>query len=186
MKVAIYCGSSSGNDNKFIEQTKKLGKYLAQNNIDLVYGGGKVGLMGTIADSFLENGAKVYGVIPEKLVEKELAHPQLTDLTIVKTMHERKAIMAEMADAFITLPGGAGTLEEIFEAWTWAQLGYHNKPCAFYNIDGFYDDLFNMLETMTKKAFLKEEYLNMLINTSDEKKLLSEIKSYKAPSEKWN
>lgn len=186
MKVAIYCGSSSGNEAKYVEQTKTLGKFLAQNNIDVVYGGGKVGLMGTIADSVMEHGGKVYGVIPEKLKNKELAHTGITDLKIVKDMHERKSMMADLADAFITLPGGAGTLEEIFEAWTWAQLGYHNKPCAFYNIDGFYDDLFKMLEKMIKTGFLKQEYLSMLINTSNLDELINSLKNYKAPSEKWH
>ncbi|RXK07290.1 LOG family protein [Halarcobacter bivalviorum] len=186
MKVAVYCGSSSGECSMYVEETKALGKFLAQNNIDVVYGGGKVGLMGIIADTIMLNGGNVYGVIPEKLKEKELAHTGITELTIVKDMHERKAKMAEMADAFITLPGGAGTLEEIFEAWTWAQLGYHNKPCAFYNIGGFYDDLFNMIEKMTKTGFLKEEYLDMLINTSDLRNLIDSIKNYKAPNEKWN
>jgi len=186
MKVAVYCGSSSGNKTEYIEQTKVLGKFLAQNKIDIVYGGGRVGLMGTIADCVLEHGGKVYGVIPEKLKEKELAHTGVTDLKIVKNMHERKAVMAEMADAFITLPGGAGTLEEIFEAWTWAQLGYHNKPCAFYNIDGFYDELFMMIEKMTKTGFLKKEYYSMLINTSNIEDLIFSIKNYKAPKEKWD
>lgn len=186
MIVAVYCGSSSGNNSNYINETKKLGKFLAQNNIDVVYGGGKVGLMGTIADSVLEHGGKVYGVIPEKLKGKELAHMGLTDLKIVNTMHERKAMMASIADAFITLPGGAGTLEEIFEAWTWAQLGYHNKPCAFYNIDGFYDDLFKMIEKMTATGFLKKDYLDMLINTANTEELIASLKNYKAPNEKWN
>ena len=186
MIVAVYCGSSSGNEIKYLEQTKALGKFLAQNNIDIVYGGGKVGLMGTIADSVLEHGGKVYGVIPKKLEDKELAHTGVTALKIVENMHERKAMMADMADAFITLPGGAGTLEEISEAWTWAQLGYHNKPCAFYNIDGFYDDLFKMIEKMSSKGFMKKEYLDMLINTTNLDELLSSLKNYKAPIEKWS
>lgn len=185
MTVAIYCGSSSGNNEEYINRTKQLGKFLAQNGIDLVYGGGKVGLMGTIANAFLENGGKVYGVIPEKLKEKELAHMGVTELKIVKDMHERKATMSNMADAFIALPGGAGTLEEIFEVWTWAQLGYHNKPCAFYNIDGFYNKLFDLLDSMKDTQFLREDFIDMLIKTDEEETLLASIKSYQAPKNKW-
>lgn len=186
MKVAIYCGSSMGSSEDIVARVKDLGKFLAQNGIDLVYGGGKVGLMGVIADTFLEYGAKVYGVIPQKLQEKELAHTGVTELTIVEDMHERKAKMADMADAFITLPGGAGTLEEIIEVWVWAQLGYHGKPCAFYNINNFYDELFEMFENMSNTGFLKEDYINMLINTEDKIELLEKIKNYTAPKQKWD
>ncbi|MGE0051943.1 MAG: TIGR00730 family Rossman fold protein [Arcobacter sp.] len=185
MKIAVFCGSSSGNNIKYIEATKSLGKFFAQNNIDIVYGGGKVGLMGIIADSVIENGGKVYGVIPEKLKNKELAHTGITELYVVNTMHERKAMMADMADAFVTLPGGAGTLEEIFEAWTWAQLGYHNKACAFYNIDGFYDKLFELIDSMCLSGFLKQDYSEMLINTDNEKELLKSLENYKSPKNKW-
>ncbi|AXH14870.1 TIGR00730 family Rossman fold protein [Malaciobacter mytili] len=185
MKIAVFCGSSMGNNIKYLNATKALGKFFAQNNIDVVYGGGKVGLMGAIADSVMENGGKVYGVIPEKLKSKELAHTGITELHVVSTMHERKAMMAELADAFVTLPGGAGTLEEIFEAWTWAQLGYHNKPCAFYNVDGFYDKLFELINNMCECEFLKPEYSNMLIKTDNKEELLEAIKNYKAPLNKW-
>ncbi len=185
MKIAVFCGSSSGENPEFVRATKDLGRYLAGNEIDLVYGGGKVGLMGTIADSFLENGGKVFGVIPEHLKEKEIAHKDLTELKVVSDMHERKATMARMADAFVALPGGAGTLEEIFEAWTWAQLGHHSKPCAFYNINGFYNPLIEMISKMSDSGFLKSQYAEMLIHTDRSEDLLVAIKSYKAPQQKW-
>jgi len=185
MKIAVFCGSSTGNDVAFINATKKLGKFFALNNIDVVYGGGNVGLMGALADSVMENGGKVYGVIPEKLQEKELAHSEITELTVVSNMHERKAKMAEMADAFVVLPGGAGTLEEIFEVWTWAQLGFHQKACAFLNVNGFYDKLFEMIDYMCEKEFLKQEYSDMIIKTEDQEELLKAIQSYTPPKDKW-
>jgi len=185
MKIAVFCGSSAGNNIDYINATKKLGKFFALNNIDIVYGGGNVGLMGALADSAMENGGKVYGVIPEKLKEKELAHTEITELTVVANMHERKAQMAEMADAFVVLPGGAGTLEEIFEVWTWAQLGFHQKACAFLNVNGFYDKLFEMIEHMCKNEFLKQEYSDMIIKTEDQEELLQSIKEYTAPKDKW-
>ena len=185
MTLAVFCGSSTGNKKEYENATKSFGKYLALNNIDVVYGGGKVGLMGILADTVLKHGGKVCGVIPEKLKDKELAHTGLTKLIIVKDMHERKATMAELSDAFVALPGGAGTLEEIFEVWTWAQLGFHNKPCAFYNTDGFYNKLIDMLYSMSDEGFLKKEYVDMLINTDNEKDLISSLENYKAPREKW-
>jgi len=185
MKIAVFCGSSSGNDIAYTNATKKFGEFLACHNIDVVYGGGNVGLMGTIADSVMDNGGKVYGVIPEKLQEKELAHTGITELTVVSNMHERKAMMAEMADAFVVLPGGAGTLEEIFEVWTWAQLGFHNKPCAFLNVNGFYDKLFDLIDSMCDAQFLKQEYSDMLIKTEDQEELLKAIIEYVPPKDKW-
>lgn len=185
MTLAVFCGSSAGNNKEYENITKDFGKYLALNDIDVVYGGGRLGLMGTLADAVLENGGKVYGVIPEKLVDKELAHHGLTQLKIVPDMHERKATMAQMSDAFVALPGGAGTLEEIFEVWTWAQLGFHSKPCAFYNINGFYDKLIDMLTHISQEGFLKNQYVNMLIQTNNQEELISSIKNYQAPLEKW-
>lgn len=186
MKIAIYCGSSLGNNQNIIEKTKELGKYLAQNKIDLVYGGGSVGLMGVISNSFLEHGAKVYGVIPKKLKDRELAHTGITELITVESMSERKTKMLEMADAFVALPGGLGTLEEMFEAFTLTQLGYHSKPCAFYNIDGYYDKLFELLHSISDAEFLKHEYIENLINTDDKKSLLEAIENYKPPKVKYN
>ena len=185
MKVAVFCGSSCGESTQFINETKKLGTFLAKNNIDVVYGGGKVGLMGAIADSVIESGGKVYGVIPEHLKEKEIAHTDLTELSVVSNMHERKAKMAEMADAFVALPGGTGTLEEIFEAWTWAQLGHHSKPCAFYNINRYYEPLKEMIFRMTKDGFLKPQYQDMLIHVDTPQNLLIAIQTYQPPKQKW-
>jgi uncharacterized protein (TIGR00730 family) len=186
MKVAIFCGSASGNDVVYEQATQALGKYLAKHGVSLVYGGGNVGLMGTIADSFLAEGAAVYGVMPEHLVNRELAHRKLTELTIVADMRERKAAMMELADAFVALPGGAGTMEEIFEAWTWGQLGLHKKPSAFYNVNGYYDDLLNMITTMADSGFVRPQYAQMLIKTDRPEQLLSSLQNYQAPADKWS
>ena len=185
MKVAVYCGSSAGNEPQFLAATQALGQHFVQQGIDVVYGGGHVGLMGAIADSVLQAGGRVYGVMPKHLVEREIAHQGLTELTVVADMHERKAQMAAMADAFVALPGGAGTLEEIFEVWTWAQLGHHRKPCAFYNVDGFYDPLFAMIEKMTTTGFLKPVYADMLIRTADPEALTEAFAGYQPPQNKW-
>ena len=185
MKIAVFCGSSIGNKEIYSDAAKQLSKYLALNNIDIVYGGGNVGLMGVIASTAMQNGGKVYGVIPEDLQDKELGHTGITELKIVKDMHERKAAMADMADAFVALPGGIGTFEEIFEVWTWAQLGYHNKPCAFYNTNGFYDSLFTMIDNMCQEGFMKKEYSNMLIKTSNVEELIEKINTYTPPKVKW-
>ncbi len=185
MKVAIFCGSSSGNNPDYLAKTQALGKVLATQQIDIVYSGGKVGLMGAIADSALDNGGKVFGVMPQDLVDKEISHPHLTGLTIVANMHERKAKMAALADAFVALPGGAGTLEEIFEAWTWAQLGHHAKPCAFYNVNGYYNHLLKMITAMTNSGFLAKNYADMLINTDTPEGLLALLKNYQPPPKKW-
>ena len=185
MKVAIFCGSSSGKNPDFVRASTHLGHALAADGVELVYGGGKVGLMGAVADAFLEKGGRVYGVIPQHLKDREIAHQGLTHLKVVSDMHERKSAMASMADAFVALPGGSGTLEEIFEAWTWAQLGHHAKPCAFYNINGFYDPLLEMISKMSDSGFLKEEYARMLIHTDNPQTLLAAIKSYTPPKQKW-
>lgn len=169
MRIAIFCGSSSGNHPEFKKATRLLGKHFAENAIDIVYDGGKV-----------------YGVIPEHLKDKEIAHQTLTELNVVADMHQRKARMADMADAFVALPGGAGTLEEIFEAWTWAQLGHHKKPCAFYDINGFYNSLIGMISNMSKSGFLSAEYAEMLIHTSQPAELISSINAYQAPIQKWD
>ncbi|WP_028305115.1 TIGR00730 family Rossman fold protein [Oceanospirillum maris] len=185
MRIAVYCGSASGNKPEYLEAAVQLGRYFAAQGIDLVYGGGKVGLMGAIADAVLIAGGNVYGFIPKALEEKEIAHKGLTKLTVVPDMHTRKAAMADMADAFVALPGGVGTFEEIFEAWTWAQLGYHNKPCAFYNVEGFYEPLFAMIDSVADSGFMKQDYIEMLIKTNQPEELLAQIQSYQAPKKKW-
>ena len=186
MKIAVFCGSSTGSQPSYASEAKKLGVFFGNNGIDLVYGGGKVGLMGAIADAVLESGGKVIGVTPEYLKEKEIAHEGLTELIVVKDMHERKARMASMADAFVALPGGAGTLEEIFEAWTWAQLGHHLKPCAFYNTNGFYKHLLSMINNMVDSGFLNAEYSEMLILADNPELLIRCIEKYQPPLKKWS
>ncbi|WP_221799824.1 TIGR00730 family Rossman fold protein [Oceanobacter mangrovi] len=186
MKVAVFCGSSFGHDPIFQQATKELGHYFAANHIEVVYGGGKVGLMGTIADAVMEQGGKVYGVIPAYLEQKEIGHQGLTELHVVADMHERKAMMASMADAFVALPGGVGTFEEIFEAWTWAQLGHHAKPCAFYNVNGYYDHLHAMLAHMAEAGFLKSHHHEMAIKADTPESLLEAFRSYQAPELKWD
>ncbi len=185
MRIAVFCGSSLGDRPIYTEGAKALGKYLAEQKIDLVYGGGKVGLMGVVADAVLDAGGDVYGVIPVSLSTKELAHPGLTELQVVADMHERKAAMAEMSDAFIAMPGGAGTLEEIFEAWTWAQLGYHQKACAFYNLDGFFDPLLAMIDKMSASGFVKPMHAQMLIRETSPEALIESIHRYQPPVHKW-
>ena len=185
MKVAVYCGSRSGNEPLYAQTAKELGEFFANNGIDLVFGGGHVGLMGIVADAVLAKGGKVYGVIPQHLVNRELAHPGLTELFVVNNMHERKAKMAELADGFVALPGGIGTLEEIFEVWTWAQLGFHRKPCAFYNVEGFYESLLDMVKTMVAAGFVKQQYLDMIVVAKTPTELLDGFKAYVPPQEKW-
>lgn len=186
MKVAIYCGSAEGNSPDYVNGVKALGAYLARQGVDVVYGGGKVGLMGVIANSALQAGGKVIGVIPTHLESKEIAHTGLTELHVVANMHERKAKMSELADAFVALPGGVGTLEEMFEVWTWGQLGLHGKPCAFYNVNGFYDPMFTMVESMQQAGFVKQSYIDMIIKANTPEMLLSAFQAYRAPQPKWS
>ncbi|BFM50373.1 TIGR00730 family Rossman fold protein [Marinomonas sp. THO17] len=186
MRLAIFCGSSLGNNEGFRESTELLGQYLAEQGVDIVYGGGNVGLMGCIANSVLAAGGQVIGVIPDHLKQKEIAHLGLSELHVVADMHERKAKMMALADGFVALPGGVGTLEEMFEVWTWGQLGLHNKPCAFYNVKAFYDPLFSMVASMQEAGFVKSVYLDMLIRESTPEALLKAIKAYQAPASKWS
>jgi uncharacterized protein (TIGR00730 family) len=153
--ITVFCGSSFGSDEKYKEQATLLGQTLAQQNIQLIYGGANVGLMGAVADGILNEGGKAIGVLPHFLQSKEIAHTQLTELILVESMHERKTKMNDLCDAVIVLPGGYGTLEEFFEMITWAQLGLHKKPIAVLNIDGFYDDLIKLVQMMVDKGFLK-------------------------------
>jgi len=166
-KLAVFWGSSNGASEIYIEGAKKLGKELAKRNITLVYGGASVGIMGDDANSVLNEGGYVIGVMPSFLDNREIAHKNLSELIIVDSMHERKAKMAELADGFIALPGGPGTLEEFFEVFTWGQLGLHKKPCGLLNIDNYFDLLINFFSQMNKKEFLQEKYLSMLINDTN-------------------
>ena len=162
-RIAVFCGSSSGTNPIYSEAARALGAAMAQQKIDLVYGGGSVGLMGIIADEMLAHGREVIGIIPKKIYDWEVGHTGISKLEVVADMHERKAKMADLSDAFIAMPGGIGTLEEIIEAFTWLQLGYHHKPCAFLNTNGYYDQLLHFFQTMTKEGFLKEEQYKSLI-----------------------
>lgn len=180
-RITVFCGSGSGTDTAYRMQAAALGTRLAEQNIELVYGGAKIGLMGTVADAVLSNGGKVIGVLPEFLMAKEIAHSQLTELILVKSMHERKTKMNELCDGVIALPGGFGTLEELFEMLTWAQLGLHKKPIALLNTNGFYDSLVQLIHNMVEKGFVKPVNLQMLIISDNIDELLNKMKHYTAP-----
>lgn len=179
--ITVFCGSSFGSEDIYKEQAALLGKTLAKNNIQLVYGGANVGLMGAVADGALDEGGRVVGVLPYFLQSKEIAHKQLTELILVETMHERKTKMHELCDGVIVLPGGYGTLEEFFEMITWAQLGLHQKPIGILNIDGFYNDLINLVQNMVDKGFLKQINRDMLLISDTIDELLEIMINYKAP-----
>jgi uncharacterized protein (TIGR00730 family) len=180
-QITIFCGSSLGNEAVFAEQAKILGKKLVEQKIDLVYGAAKIGIMGAIADSVLEAGGKVIGVIPTFLKTKEVAHDGLTQLIVVDTMHQRKTIMNELCDGIIALPGGFGTLEELFEVLTWAQLGLHQKPIGLLNTNGFYDPLIALIQTTVDKGFLKDLDQERLLVSDNSEELLQKMNSYQAP-----
>ncbi|SHH08524.1 LOG family protein [Flavobacterium defluvii] len=185
-RITVFCGSSFGTEEIYKEQAELLGKTLAKQNIGLVYGGANVGLMGAVADGALSENGTVIGVLPNFLRSKEIAHLGLTELILVESMHERKTKMNDLCDGVIALPGGFGTLEELFEMLTWAQLGLHKKPIAILNINGFYDSLLELLETMTEKGLLKEVNKNMLLVSDDIDDLLKQMKNYVPPSVgKW-
>ncbi|WP_228400744.1 LOG family protein [Chryseobacterium taeanense] len=184
--ITIFCGSSFGSEDIYKKQATLLGQTLAKNHIQLVYGGADVGLMRAVADGALQAGGKVIGVLPYFLQSKEIAHKQLTELILVETMHERKTKMNELCDGVIVLPGGYGTLEEFFEMITWAQLGLHQKPIGILNIDGFYDDLIKLVQTMVSKGFLKQINRDMLLISDNIEELLEMMKNYEAPKVgKW-
>ena len=156
-RLAVYCGSAPGSTPVFADATRATAKAMIEAGVDLVYGGGRLGLMGLIADSVLELGGRVYGVIPQALVDIEVAHVGLTELHTVANMHERKAKMTDLADAFLALPGGIGTLDELFEAWSWNALGYHAKPFCLLNVEGFWDGLIEFMDHATGSGFLSEQ-----------------------------
>ncbi len=184
--ICVYCGSSPGRSPAYLETAENFGRLLAAEGITLVYGGGNVGLMGAIADATLKAGGNVIGVIPEHLAKWEVAHLGLTQLHRVSSMHERKLLMAELADAFVALPGGIGTIEEIFEVFTWSQIGVHAKPCAFLDVENYYARLFEFLDHMAGQRFIRDEHLVSLIRAEDSSDLLRKLRSY-APVvvEKW-
>ncbi len=185
-RITVFCGSSLGKDMKYELYAKALGQKLAKENIGLVYGGANVGLMGAVANGALIEKGIVIGVLPEFLKSKEIAHQGLTELILVKSMHERKTKMNDLSDGVIALPGGFGTLEELFEMLTWGQLGLHMKPIGILNIDGFYDDLINLLQKMVKKGFLKQVNQNMVLVDNNIDQLLYKMRNYEAPKVgKW-
>lgn len=184
--IAIYCGSSKGFNEVYVGQAKKLGSTLVAKGLGMVYGAGSVGLMGEIADQMLAEGGQVIGVIPKFLIDLEVGHSGISQLEIVDNMHVRKARMVELSDAFIAMPGGFGTLDEIFEVLTWSQLDLHNKPVAFYNVNGYYDKLFQFLFQMSKDGFLKSVAIDNIIVEDDPVQLINRLLSYSPKKEeKW-
>jgi len=181
-RVCVFAGSSSGVRPEYMAAATDLGRVLAARGIGLVYGGARVGLMGAVADAVLTGGGEVTGVIPRSLVEKEVAHSGLTELRVVTTMHERKALMADLSDAFIALPGGWGTLDEFFEILTWAQLGLHCKPCGVLNVQGYFDRLLSFLDHSVEQGFVRREYGALLAVSDDPSTLLDALRAQTPPA----
>jgi uncharacterized protein (TIGR00730 family) len=185
-RICVFCGSNAGTDPAYHDAARALGHALAQREIGLVFGGGRVGLMGVVAEAVLEGGGQAIGVIPEHLIAKEVQHRALTELRIVKTMHERKAMMADLAEGFIALPGGFGTWDEFCEIVTWAQLGLHKKPCALLNVAGYYDALIGQFDRAAREGFVRSDHRAMLIIGHAPGDLLDRMRDYHAPTlEKW-
>jgi uncharacterized protein (TIGR00730 family) len=180
-RLAIFCGSNPGARPEYVTATRSLGELLCERGIGVVYGGSSVGLMAALADTMLENRGDIIGVIPRMLVEREVANDALSDLRIVESMHERKAMMAELADGFMALPGGIGTLEEFFEIWTWGQLGMHDKPCGLLNIAGYFDPLLQFLDRAVDEKFVREVHRRMVVVESDPAELLARFEAYEPP-----
>jgi uncharacterized protein (TIGR00730 family) len=181
MRVCVYAGSNPGSDPAYAEATRALGAELAARGIGLVYGGGKVGLMGVIADTVLAAGGEAIGVMPQALIDREIGHPGLTELKVVHSMHERKALMAELGDAFVALPGGIGTLEELIEVYTWSQLGIHDKACGVLNVRGYYDGLATLLDHAVAEGFLRAQHRAVLSFAEDPAHLLDALAAYEPP-----
>jgi len=179
--LCVFCGANHGRRPAYREAAHHLGQLLAQRGITLVYGGGNVGLMGTLADACLAGGGRVIGVIPRALAEKEIAHAGLTEMHIVGTMHERKALMADLANGFLTLPGGFGTWDEFCEALTWTQLGLQNKACSFLNVEGYFDALFQLVERAAEDGFIRAEHRELLLVDSDAARLLDRLQDFVVP-----
>lgn len=184
--ICVFCGSSPGLDPRYLEEAIRGGQAIAQAGLTLVYGGGKVGLMGAVADAALAAGGRVVGVMPEDLVNQEIAHKGLSELHVVKSMHERKLAMADLSDGFLCLPGGPGTFEEIFEQWTWALLGIHAKPCGFVNVGGYYDLMRQTIQHMADNGFIAQTYVDMLVYAETTTHALDAFGGYVAPPPKWS
>jgi hypothetical protein len=185
MRICVFCGSSTGRSQQYVSAARTVGRQLARRGVGLVYGGAQVGTMGVLANAALDAGGEVIGVIPAHLVDREIAHTGLSDLHVVSGMHERKARMAEIADAFLALPGGAGTLEELFEVWTWAQLGLHDKPIALLDIAGFFQPLLAAIDHMVTEEFLPQPHRDMLVVAPDIDHILDRFAAYQPPESKW-
>ncbi len=185
-RICVFCGSSSGARPEYAAQAEALGEAIVRHGCSLVYGGGKVGLMGIIADAVLACGGEVIGVIPEALMRKEVGHTGLTELRVVHSMHERKAIMADLADAFIAMPGGIGTFEEFFEITTWAQLGIHSKPCGVLNVKGYFDPMLDLINHAVAERFLKPQHAKLISASDSVEDLLTQLENFTSPHlEKW-
>ena len=176
--LCVYCGSAAGGSPAYADAARALGRELVRRDIGLVYGGGNVGLMGAIADEVMASGGRATGVIPEALMQREVGHHGLTELHVVKDMHERKALMAELADGFIAMPGGFGTLEELFEVTTWAQLGLHQKPIGLLNVNGFYDGLTGFASHLVAEGFVRPDHAQLLMHAPDADGLLDQFERY--------
>ena len=186
-RICIFCGSSSGTREVYRQAAQTVGRLLCGRGIELVYGGGHVGLMGIVADACLNEGGRVIGVIPQALADREVAHTGLTELRIVSSMHERKALMADLSDAFISLPGGYGTWEEFFEVLTWSQLGIQRKACGVLNVDGYYDPLLEMADRALSEGFLRDVHRDLLLSDSDPGRLVDRLSNYAVPAvDKWS
>jgi uncharacterized protein (TIGR00730 family) len=186
-RICVFCGASSGARPEYAEATTEVARLLAADGIGVVYGGGGVGLMGVLADAVLAEDGEIIGVIPRALMDREIAHRGVTDMRVVGSMHERKALMAELADAFIALPGGIGTLEELFEVYTWAQLGLHGKPCALLNVEGYYDSIAGFLAVAVEERFLREGHREMLMFEREPRALIERLREFQPNSvqPKW-
>lgn len=184
--ITVFCGSNSGFRSEYADAAKNLANQLVEQNIRLVYGGGNVGLMGIIADEVMNNGGEVIGIIPEALDQKEVGHHGISELRIVGSMHERKAAMAELADGFIAMPGGIGTFEEFFEILTWAQLGFHDKPCGILNVANYYDGLLSLCDNAVTEGFLRPAHRQLILADSEASSLLERMKNFQPPTVvKW-
>jgi len=186
-RICVFCGASPGARPEYAQATTELARLLVADGVGVVYGGGGVGLMGVLADAVLAEGGEIIGVIPRALVDREIAHRDVSDMRVVGSMHERKALMAELADAFIALPGGLGTLEELFEVYTWAQLGLHRKPCALLNVEGYYDGIAGFLANAVQERFLREEHREMLMVETQPGPLIERLREFEPDSvfPKW-
>jgi uncharacterized protein (TIGR00730 family) len=182
--MGVFCGSSAGRV-RHVEVAAGVGRMLAERGIEVVYGGGRIGTMGAVADGALKAGGSVVGVIPRHMIEWEIAHDGLTKLHVVDTMHQRKALMADLSDAFVALPGGAGTMDELFEIWTWAQLELHAKPIGLLDVDGYYHHLVALIDHMVAEGFLKAPYREMVLVDDDFERLLNRLGRYEPPVYRW-